>query len=427
MLENIVIQLTEDIDRLPEEKPALEKLKVMFKNCFVSTFDTTVEFLDDGTAFVFTGDIPAMWLRDSSAQVRHYLPFVNRDENIRKLIRGLIKRQMMYIQKDPYANAFNKEPNNHGHKTDITVQNEWVWERKYEVDSLCYPVQLAYLYWKESNDSSIFDESFKATMKIILDLWKTEQNHNENSPYRFIRENCAQTDTLSHDGRGAPVGYTGMTWSGFRPSDDACTYGYLIPSNMFAVVVLGYMSEIMGKFYGDTILAQEAARMKEEIKNGIETFGIFEHPQYGKIYAYETDGYGNYNLMDDANVPSLLSIPYFGYTTIDDPVYQNTRRFILSSDNPFFYEGKYGKGIGSPHTPKDHIWHIGLIMQGLTSNSKDEMLSILKILINTDAGTNYMHESFHADDPAIYTRSWFAWANSLLAEFIVYFASKNFS
>lgn len=393
------------------------KLYMLFKNCFYCTLNTTTEFLSDGSAFVFTGDIPAMWLRDSSAQVRHYIPFAKKNKKFQQLIEGLLKRQLYYIQVDPYANAFNKEDNNAGHKNDITEHNPWVWERKYEIDSLCYPIQLAYLYWKETGRTSIFDDTFKKVVNIIIDLWKLEQNH-ANSNYTFERTNCPPTDTLKNNGKGMPVNYTGMTWSGFRPSDDACTFNYLIPSNMFAVVVLKYVEEIAYNIYRDETLAQSAEKLRKEIDYGIKTYGIYRHPRFGDIFAYETDGFGNYNLMDDANVPSLLSIPYLQYTTTDDPIYQNTRRFILSNENPYFYKGRYAAGIGSPHTPKNYIWHMSLIMQALTSTDDHEIKEILQTIINTDADTGFMHEGFNANNPSEFTRPWFAWANSLFAELI---------
>ncbi len=401
------------------------KLSKMFEKCFFNTLDTTTKKMDDGTTFVFTGDIPAMWLRDSSAQVRHYIAVCKDIPQIQSLIAGLVKRQVSCILTDPYANAFNKEPDNSGHKSDLTEHNPWVWERKYEVDSLCYPIQLSYLYWKETGDAGIFTNEFKSAIQTILKLWKTEQNHMQNSPYSFMRKGCPETDTLMNDGKGTPVGYTGMTWSGFRPSDDACTYGYHIPSNMFAVVVLGYMGEILSEVYHDLVLCKEIIELKDEIDSGIKKYGILKHPVYGEIYAYETDGLGNHNLMDDANVPSLLSIPYLGYSNHDDPVYQNTRRFILSSDNPYFFEGKYAKGIGSPHTPDGYIWHIGLIMQALTSRNNEEICKILGYLEQTDDDTGFMHESFDPGKPSEYTRSWFAWANSLFGELLYTLAIQN--
>lgn len=414
-LKRTISDISKEIGTRLQNKP---KLETMFHKCFINTAYTTVEEYESGSSYIFTGDIPAMWLRDSTVQVKHYLPFLDKSEEIRFLIKGLIKRQFMYINIDPYANAFNKEPNGKGHKEDITLQNDWVWERKYEIDSLCYPVQLLYKYWKGSDDDSVFTSQIKDALHTIIDLWKREQKHGEFSNYTFERFDCVKTDTLPNEGKGMPVNYTGMTWSGFRPSDDACTFGYLIPSNMFAVVVLEYMEEIARRIYKDTYLESKAKKLKDEIDNGIQTYGIYDHPKFGKIYAYETDGYGNYNLMDDANVPSLLSIPYLGYTDVTDDIYINTRNFILSEYNPYYFKGKYAQGIGSPHTPDNYIWHIALAMQALTATDEEEVDGILNMLITTDANTDYMHESFNADNPYQYTREWFAWANSLFAELV---------
>ncbi|KKI89036.1 glycosyl hydrolase [Bacillus sp. SA1-12] len=395
------------------------KVQALFENCFSNTYETTMKQREDGTTFVITGDIPAMWLRDSAAQVRPYLLLAEKDQDMADLIEGVIKRQLAYIIHDPYANAFNEEANGKRYHDDKTDMTPLLWERKYEIDSLCYPIQLSYLFWKASGRTSHFNELFLKAVAKIIETWKTEQHHEEMSSYLFERDNCPPQDTLSHDGKGAPVGYTGMTWSGFRPSDDACTYGYLIPANMFAVVALNQLKEIAEKVLEDQHLAQIASDLAHEIDHGIQTYGKVEHPNYGTIYAYETDGLGNHHLMDDANVPSLLSIPYLGYCDPDDPVYQNTRKFILSSDNPYYYEGKVAKGIGSPHTPKHYIWHIALALQGMTAISEDEKTEILDLFKRTDANTDFMHEGFHVDEPEKFTRPWFSWANSMFSEFLL--------
>ena len=401
------------------------KLAELFKNCYPNTMATTTKYLEDGSAFVFTGDIPAMWLRDSSAQVRHYIGAARRSEPVAELIEALIARQMFCIQLDPYANAYNEEPNGKCWERDEPAQGPWIWERKYEIDSLCYPFQLAWLFWKATGRTGCFTESFRKSAEMVLDLWTVEQEHSEKSPYYFIRKNCPPTDTLSHEGKGAPVAYTGMTWSGFRPSDDACVYGYLIPSNMFASVVLSYLAEIFGSIYGDAAFARRALALKAQIDVGIRQYGIYEHEKFGKIYAYETDGMGHYTLMDDANVPSLLSIPYLGWCKPDDEIYQNTRRFVLSRENPFYYEGIAMKGVGSPHTPPRYVWHIALSMQGLTSQDWKEKEELLAMLERTDAGTGYMHEGVFVDDPAQFTRPWFAWSNSIFSEFVLHYLGMD--
>lgn len=401
--------------RVEAEFGAESPIYRIFKNCYSNTLEQTIDVLPDGSVFAVTGDIPAMWLRDSAAQFRPYL--IVDDENVLQIVRGIIKRQFYYINQDPYANAFNREPNGRGHQDDLTEMTPLIWERKYEVDSLCYPLQLAYLYWKSTGRTDCFDESFVSAVNKILEVWKIEQNH-EQSSYTFQRFDCAPSDTLPNEGRGTPVGYTGMTWSGFRPSDDACQYGYLVPSNMFAVVVLGYLEEIASTVLHDQELAQRASKLADEIDEGIKKYAVVEHPQHGMVYAYETDGLGNYNYMDDANVPSLLSAPYLGYVAADDEVYLNTRRLILSETNPYYYKGTQAQGIGSPHTPPRYIWHIALAVQGLTSTEQDEKRALLELMARTDGGTGFMHEGFHVDDPTQYTREWFSWANSMFCELV---------
>ena len=396
------------------------KAAKLFANCYPNTAATTTRREEDGTYFVFTGDIPALWLRDSSAQVRHYLPLAKDHEEIRLYISGLSRRQAKYILIDPYANAFNEEANGKCWSHDRTKQGPWVWEHKYEVDSLCYPIQLAYLLWKSCGETSHLDENFHKALKTIFDVW-TLETHHENSAYYFERTNCPESDTLPNGGKGNPVAYTGMTWSGFRPSDDACRYGYLIPSEMFAVVVLGYASEILTQVYQDRDLALQMSRLAAQIRQGIETFGKVHDPEFGDVYCYECDGLGHYHFMEDANVPSLLSIPYLGYTTADDPVYQNTRRMILSKRNPYYYEGSAISGIGSPHTPPEYVWHIALSMQGLTSQDPEEVTRLFDMLISSDADTGFMHEGVYRNDPSQFTRPWFAWSNSLFSEFVYHY------
>jgi hypothetical protein len=395
------------------------RIAEMFESCMANTWNTTLKRMPNGTTFVITGDIPAMWLRDSAAQVRPFLILASEDEEIADMIEGLVQRQFACIQLDPYANAFNEEDNGQGHQEDLTEMNPGVWERKYEIDSLCYPIQLAYLLWKNSGRTNQFNESFVEGVERIIALWTIEQNHERDSNYLFERLNCSPTDTLVREGKGTVTGYTGMTWSGFRPSDDACEYGYLVPANMFAVVVLRYVCEIAREILGDQELGMKAKRLSDQLHEGISQHGIIEHPEFGTVYAYEVDGLGQVNFMDDANVPSLLSIPYLGYVSTDDPIYQNTRRLILSGTNPYFFEGKIASGIGSPHTPPRYVWPIALAIQGMTSTSIEEQEYLLHLLEKTDAGTGFMHEGFHVDHPDEYTRPWFSWANMMFCELVL--------
>lgn len=421
-MEDKKIQLKQTVEEIAAEissKIKDDKVKQMFLQCFPNTASTTTKFLENGEAYVFTGDIEAMWLRDSSAQVVHYLPFISEYPVLKDFVKGLIKRQFLYILIDPYANAFNEEPNGRCYTKDITEDNPWEWERKYEIDSLCYPIWLLHQYWTKTSDETIFDANIKQALELILATWKIEQHHEEKSNYRFMREDCPVTDTLSREGKGSLSEYTGMTFSGFRPSDDACRYGYLVPANFFAASVTDNIAEFAASIYKDENLREKANNLGNEIRNGIKEHGMVKHDVYGDIYAYETDGRGNYNLMDDANVPSLLSLPWLMKEGYDKEVYQNTRKFILSEENPFYFKGSAARGIGSPHTPEGYIWHIALVMQGLTSKDVEEKKEILSMLKTTDAGTNFMHEGFHVDEPEKFTRDWFAWANSLFALYIL--------
>lgn len=408
------------IARVKKELQNDPKIGRMFETCYTNTITSTVKRMEDGTVHVITGDIPAMWLRDSAAQIKPYMVLAREDKEIREVILSLIRRQLACIRIDPYANAFNEEANGKCWERDETKQNDWVWERKYEIDSLCYPIWLSYLLWRHTGCTGQFDGKFAETVRTILEVFRIEQRHEERSGYRFIRRNTYFTDTLSREGKGALVkSGIGMTWSGFRPSDDACAYGYLIPSNMFAVVILGYLEEIAEKVLADKELQKEAGTLKKEIYEGIETYGITEKEGYGRVYAYEADGFGQFNLMDDANVPSLLSMSYLGYKGKDGEVAANTRRLILSEANPYFYSGKEAEGIGSPHTPPGYIWHIALAMQGLTETDREKKRELLETLARTDAGTGMMHEGFHKDDASRFTREWFSWANALFCELVL--------
>ena len=387
----------------------------MFERSMAENLPAVAERLPDGTTFVLTGDIPAMWLRDSAAQLRPYLVLCGEDPALQDLLIGVLHRQLDYIAIDPYANAFNRSPNGAGHDDD-TERSPWVWERKYEIDSLCFPLELAYRLWRITGRADVIDERFRAAALAIMELWTVEQDHEERSTYRFQRHDDVPTDTLVRDGRGRLTRPTGMSWSAFRPSDDATELGFNVPGNMFASVVLGYLQEIATEVLHDEPLAARAKELKADIDDGIAQFGTVEHPEHGRVYAYEVDGFGGSLLMDDANMPSLLSIPMTGYASADDPTYVATRGLLLSSTNPYYYSGAHAAGIGSPHTPPNQVWPIALAVQGLTSTSAEERQQLLELLRDTTGGTGQMHESFHVDDPTVFTREWFSWANAMFCE-----------
>jgi len=392
-----------------------------FNAGFANTLTTTVRRHDDGTTFLLTGDIPAMWLRDSSAQFRPYLAVAVDDPELTALITGLVRQQFRFINIDPYANAFNETPS--GATWDPNDQTDsfgpWLWERKYEVDSLCYPIQLAWLLYRNTGTTSHFDDAFVSGIRRILDVFETELDHS-NSHYRFFRPNDDPRDSVPNHGTGGPFAVTGMTWSGFRPSDDACTYHYLVPSNMFAAVVMGYLERIFGgEILNDADIAARAGELRRTITEGIEAHAKTTNRNGETIYAFETDGLGHVNIMDDSNVPSLMAAPYLGYCAPDDPTYLATRRTLLSDENPYYYEGEYLKGIGSPHTPPRYVWPIALSIEAMTSDNKDFKAHILDRLVATDAGTHLMHEGIDVNDPTKYTREWFSWSNMMFCELVM--------
>ncbi len=408
--------------RIEQVKASIKdpELAWMFENCYPNTLDTTVSYSEQGgkpDTFVITGDIHAMWLRDSSAQVWPYLGLTRNDEPLRKLVAGVINRQVRCILLDPYANAFLDGNAISEWKSDITEMKPGIHERKWEIDSLCYPVRLSHGYWKTTGDESIFDVEWRKAMKQVIRTFNEQQRKENRGPYSFKRTTAWQTDTVAGNGWGNPAKPNGLIVSIFRPSDDATIFPYLIPSNYFATASLLQLIEIFDHL-GMHTEAEQCLALKDEVSEALLRHSKVVNPVYGEIYSYETDGYGNHLMMDDSNVPSLLALPYLGCTDRNDPVYENTRRFILSSDNPYYFTGKVAEGVGSPHTLSNKIWPMTIIMRALTSTDKAEIRVCLRMLRDTHAGTGFMHESFNKDNPADYTRSWFAWANTLFGELI---------
>ena len=394
----------------------------MFENCFPNTLDTTVHFRKTNgkpDTFVYTGDIHAMWLRDSGAQVWPYVQLANNDPKLREMLEGVIRRQFICINIDPYANAFNDGPVGGEWQSDMTDMKKELHERKWEIDSLCYPIRLAYHYWKVTGDTSIFDEVWTEAIGNVLQTFKEQQRKDGVGPYKFQRRTERQLDTLNNNGNGAPVNPVGLIVSSFRPSDDATTLQFLVPSNFFAVTSLRKAAEILQAVNKDSNTAQQCLDLANEVETALKKYATYNHPKFGTIYAFEVDGFGNHLLMDDANVPSLLAMAYLGDVDINDPIYQNTRRFVWSDSNPYFFKGAAGEGIGGPHVAYDMVWPMSIMMKAFTSQCDEEIKACIEMLMTTDADTGFMHESFHKDDPKVFTRSWFAWQNTLFGELII--------
>ena len=406
-----------------------EQMGDLFERCFSNTLSTTVSFEESAgraDTFVITGDIEAMWLRDSTAQVWCYLALAAEDAQIKKMLGGVINRQTDCILVDPYANAFNRGPSGGQWQTDHTDMVPEVYERKWEVDSLCYPIRLAHGYWRATGDTSLFDDRWTKAMRLVVRTFREQQRkHGQQGPYFFQRTAREAMDSLPIRGIGNPVVPVGLICSAFRPSDDATIFPFLIPSNLFAVVSLRQLATILTAIHAEPELAEECGLLAAEVERAVAEHGIHQHPKYGRIYAYEVDGFGGRVFMDDANVPSLLALPYLGCCAPDDPVYLATRRFVLSEDNPWFFKGRAGGGVGSPHTGFDRVWPIGITMRALTSGDDGEILACLRLLEWSTAGTGYMHEGFDIDNPADFSREWFAWANSLFAELLLKVKNEN--
>jgi uncharacterized protein len=401
----------------------------MFGNCFPNTLDTTVDFeMVNGRpdTYVITGDIDAMWQRDSSAQVWPYLPLMAEDPRLQQLIAGVINRQTRNTLLDPYANAFYKDANKVGEwKTDLTGMKPGVHERKWEVDSLCSTIRLAYGYWKTSGDSTPFDDAWHEAIAKIVQTFREQQRKHDHGPYHFQRRTEVQSDTLAGRGYGNPAKPVGMIFSMFRPSDDATIFPFLVPANFFAVVSLRQAAEMVEQIRHDAALAGQCRTMADEVEQALHQYAIVHHAKLGQVYAYEVDAYGNYYCIDDGNVPSLLSLPYLGAVKSGDKIYRHTRQLVLSDANPYYCQGKAANGPGGPHVGMDMIWPLGLIVQGLTSTDDQEIRRCLATLQKTHAGTGFMHEAFNKDNPNKFTRPWFAWANTIFGELVLKTFNRN--
>ncbi len=333
----------------------------------------------DHTTYVSTGDIDAMWLRDSSVQAMSLM-------SDRSLVRGVILRQERMIRSDPYANAFRED--------------YMVAERKFEIDSLCYPVKLAERYVDQTGDTSIYDESFHAMLVRVVRTLNTEQRHSDASPY--------------HRNEHPSANDTGLIWSAYRPSDDPVAYNFNVPENAFAAVTLRDMSHMFATVYHDDEYANRSLLMAQRIESAIGRLAVLP-TGYGRMYAYEIDGLGHAKFMDDANMPSLLSMPLTGFV-YDTQAYKNTRAFVLSPANPYYYHGRYAEGVGSPHTPANFVWPMSLVVQYRTASSEPERGRVVRELVDSDAGDGALHESFDVNDPRRYTRERFGWVNALFEQ-----------
>jgi meiotically up-regulated gene 157 (Mug157) protein len=403
-------------------------LAAIFENCFPNTLDTTVlpgTFEGKPDTAVLTGDIAAMWLRDSSAQVWPYLPLTLKDDSLRALLEGVIRRQTRCLLIDTYANCFMADlnaPPLEGSRKDQTEMRQGVGERKYELDSICYPIRLAHGYWKNTGDTRPFDSTWKLAMQTVLKTMRVEQRKESQGPYRFQRASPQPTDSLVN-GIGNPVKPVGLIASSFRPSDDACILSFLVPANLFAVTSLRQLAVMSNSILHDSAMANQTSDLAAEVEAALRQHATIS-TSAGTIWAYEVDGYGGHVLMDDANCPSLLSLPYLD-SSPDAALYARTRNFVWSGQNPWFFRGSAGEGIGGPHIGRNSIWPMSQIIYALTSNSNAEIRGAIQMLKGSAAATGFMHESYNRNNPGLYTRAWFAWANTLFGELIARTAQRH--
>ena len=406
------------------------ELAWLFQNCFPNTLDTTV-FMGTANghddAFVITGDIAALWLRDSAAQLRPYLHLVRGDAQLTRLYRGLIRRHARCVLIDPYANAFTRDPASTSgldwSRTDRTEMKPGVAERKWELDSLCYVLRLAHDYWQASGDTEPFDAAWAEAARTIVATFKAQQRVTSPGPYRFQRRSEQPTETTLA-GIGVPTRKTGLIHSAFRPSDDACTFPCNIPGNLFAVATLRELAQMAGAVLRDPALSAEALALADEVEQAVYKHGTMRLPDGRQVFAYETDGYGNHLFMDDANLPSLLGLAYLRCVAPDNPLWRTTAAAVWSEDNPWFFRGTAAEGVGGPHIGEGQVWPMGIIVRALSSSDEAVIAGALKTLRNTHAGTGFMHEAFDKDDPAKFTRNWFAWTNGLFGELVVKVADQ---
>jgi len=382
------------------------------RSAFFTLFEDAMTWLDDSTIFVATGDIPAMWIRDSTWQLRPLLAATGSTGESERIIASVSRRQAKYLLIDPYANAFNVEPNGNCWHRDFEDQSPWVFERKFELDSISAFFDLALRLYRIAGFTEHLDETFWLTVEVCLDVLEREQQHDRTS-YRFVRDGNPTHDQLSHDGFGAPFANIGLVWAAFRPSDDGCRFPFLIPANAHLAVVLEWLAQAASEF-DKRDLAKRSRTLGGAVRRAIKKHAIVgQGPD--KRYAYEVDGLGSSLEWDDPNVPSLLALPYLGWCGLGDRRYLQTRSWVLSRHNPMYVSGKHATGLASVHTPARHIWPLALAIQGLTAWSHDESEACLKLLEEIDGGTGRNHESVNVDDPNQFTRPWFSWADMTYA------------
>ncbi|KAK9465954.1 hypothetical protein V1512DRAFT_209983 [Lipomyces arxii] len=436
----------ENVIKDMSERLVDQDLARLFENCFPNTLDTTVRWHLPGRSpqsFVVTGDINAEWIRDSTNQLLPYLSLVSKDEKLRQLILGALHTQAEFLTRFPYCNAFQPPVQSHlkpssNEQSDIVnpaYDPALVFECKYELDSLASFLNLANMYFEHTGDTSFvandpfFMEAMRNVMQVLdeqaLTTYDTD-GHDRPSRYTFQRQTNVGTETLSLRGAGNPTNLnTSLIRSAFRPSDDATILQFFIPANAFMAVELKKSKKLLAAAGMDD-LAKNLYDRGKKIEDGIWEHGVYDHKVFGRVFAYEVDGYGSIINMDDANLPSLLSLPLLDFVDMNNDVYQNTRRMLLTkTGNPYFLRGPDFAGIGGPHIGTRYAWPMSLLVLIRTSNDDTEIMAALDLIKRTTGGLGLMHESVNVRHSGDYTRSWFAWCNSEFGKTILDLADRK--
>ncbi|KAJ9365402.1 hypothetical protein C8Q69DRAFT_299134 [Paecilomyces variotii] len=433
-------------------------LAQIFQNAFPNTLDTTVRWHVNSSAaaklktrrdgkwqgaqtFIVTGDIDAEWLRDSTNQLAQYQALAKTDESLYSLILGAINTQAEYVIESPYCNAFQPpppsglSPSNNGQKDTVhpAYEPSFVFECKYELDSLAHFLKLGNQFYASTRSTEFVTSRWYTALDTLLGVLDAQsqptfnaQNQYVTNQYTFQRETTAGTETLSLSGIGNPLNSgTGLIRSAFRPSDDATILGFFIPPNAMMAVELQRTADVVEAAGGKADLVNKLRTRGKNLEQAVWEHGVVDHKKYGKVFAFEVDGYGSRIIMDDANMPSLLSLPLLGFVDKNDQTYQNTRKMILQKDgNPYYLTGSAFHGIGGPHIGLENAWPMSLLVQALTSNSDDEIVASINLVRNSSL-LGLVHESINVNNITDYTRPWFAWANSLFAQTILKIAATK--
>ncbi|KAI9067554.1 glycoside hydrolase family 125 protein [Trametes sanguinea] len=409
----------------------------LFENTFPNTLDTTVKYFNatENLAFIITGDITAQWLRDTANQFAHYHTLLSSDKELATLVKAVINNEARYVSQYPYCGAFQPPPESglapshndwaDGVTVNPPVNNQTVFECKYEIDSLCGFLKLSRSYYQATKDSSFMNSNwFAAVDQIFRVIWEQSQStfdddYNLVSYYNWTGGNGALSPAVNNAGNGEPKLYTGLVGTHHRPSDDLSTFAFLVPANAMLSVELTNLANMLDATKQAKNISQLAKKYSSTITNA-----IWETTLVDNIFAYETNGFGGRYVMDDANVPSLLSLPYLGFLKMNHPAYVATRKLLLSRKNPYYAAGKNFSGIGGPHVDAWNPWPMSQISAIFGTDDDKEIMQSLYLIANNTGGLGLIHESISIYD-GTYTRPWFAWANSYFAEMLLDLAQRK--